>query len=343
MPLTPEFHELAAKVRNWGRWGDDDRIGTLNLVDDEARRRAAASVVDGRAFSLAIPLSFDGPQMGFIGRRQNPLHTMIEINAPSVLDPEGPRFSDDMIVLTLQAATHWDGLAHASYDGKLYNGIPADTITADGATELGIDRIRTLVTRGVLLDLARTKGVEHLEGGYALTPDDLDEAAEAARVEVLPGDVVLLRTGVMQLLKAGDKLNYNMTAPGPSLQTVEWFRDHDVAAVAVDHGTFEVFPSEVETMPLPVHLLHLVEMGMTQGQHWDLEELAADCADDGRYTLPALGLARAHRARHRLAGEPGRGEVATPVDGGPARPKRSFGSGRRRRYAARVATEEGPP
>ncbi len=76
-----------------------------------------------------------------------------------------------------------------------------------------------------------------------------------------------------------------MTAPGPSLQTVEWFRDHDVAAVAVDHGTFEVFPSEVETMPLPVHLLHLVDMGMTQGQHWDLEELAADCADDGQYSF----------------------------------------------------------
>ena len=269
MPLTPEFHELAAKVRNWGRWGDDDRIGTLNLIDAEARRRAAASVTSGRALSLAIPLSINGPQMGFIGKRQNPLHTMLEINDPSILDAEGPRFSDDMIVLTLQAATHWDGLAHASYDDKLYNGYPADSITAVGSTILGIDHVKTLVGRGVLLDVARAKGVDQLDGG----------------VEVLPGDVVLIRTGVMQLLKAGDKLNYNMTAPGPSLQTVEWFRSHDVAAVAVDHGTFEVFPSEVETMPLPVHLLHLVDMGMTQGQHWDLEELAADCADDGQYSF----------------------------------------------------------
>ncbi len=285
MPLTPEFHELAAKVRNWGRWGDDDRIGTLNLIDDEARRRAAASVTSGKSFSLAIPLSIDGPQMGFIGKRQNPLHTMLEINNPSILDAEGPRFSDDMIVLTLQAATHWDGLAHASYDDKLYNGYPAASITAEGSTILGIDHVRTLVGRGVLLDLARTKGVDHLEGGYALTPEDLDEAAEAAKVEVLPGDVVLLRTGVMTLLTGGDKLAYNMTAPGPSLQTVEWFRDHDVAAVAVDHGTFEVFPSEVETMPLPVHLLHLVDMGMTQGQHWNLEALAADCAEDAQYSF----------------------------------------------------------
>ena len=285
MPLTPEFHELAAKVRNWGRWGDDDRIGTLNLIDAEARRRAAASVVTGRAFSLAIPLSINGPQMGFIGKRQNPLHTMLEINNPSILDPEGPQFSDDMIVLTLQAATHWDGLAHASYGGRLYNGYPADSINAEGSTILGIDHVKTLVGRGILLDVARAKGVDQLEGGYPLTPDDLDAAVELAGAEVLPGDVVLIRTGVMQLLKAGDKLTYNMTAPGPSLQTVEWFRDHDVAAVAVDHGTFEVFPSEVDTMPLPVHLLHLVDMGMTQGQHWDLEELAADCADDGQYTF----------------------------------------------------------
>jgi kynurenine formamidase len=285
MPLNDHFYELAAKVRNWGRWGDDDRIGTLNLIDDEARRRAAASVKSGRAISLALPLAFDGPQMGFIGRRQNPLHTMLEINQPSILDPHAGRFSDDMIVLTLQAATHWDGLAHASYDDKLYNGYPADSITAEGSTILGIQHVETLVGRGVLLDLARTKGVDHLEGGYPVTAADLDEAAEAAKVEILPGDIVLLRTGVMSLLKAGDKMAYNMTAPGPSLQTVEWFRDHDVAAVAVDHATFEVYPCEYDDMPLPVHLLHLVDMGLTQGQHWDLEALAADCADDGQYSF----------------------------------------------------------
>ena len=285
MPLTPEFHELAAKVRNWGRWGDDDRIGTLNLIDAEARRRAAASVTSGRAISLAIPLSINGPQMGFIGKRQNPLHTMLEINDPSILDAEGPRFSDDMIVLTLQAATHWDGLAHASYDDKLYNGYPADSITAVGSTILGIDHVKTLVGRGVLLDVARTKGVDQLEGGYPLTPDDLDAAVELAKVEVLPGDIV------------ADPHRRDAVAEGGRQAQLQ----HDRAgAVAADGRVvplprrrrgrrrsrhFEVFPSEVETMPLPVHLLHLVDMGMTQGQHWDLEELAADCADDGQYSF----------------------------------------------------------
>jgi kynurenine formamidase len=284
MPLNEHFHELAAKVRNWGRWGDDDRIGTINFIDAEAHRRAAASVRSGKAFSLAIPMNFDGPQLGFIGRRQNPQHTMLEINTPGVLDPEF-RSSDDMIVLCLQAATHWDGLSHVSYDGKLYNGVPADTVTVEGATVLGIDHIDTLTGRGVLLDVARAKGVDKLDGGYAITGDDLDAAADMAKVTIESGDIVLVRTGAMQTLKAGDKMAYNMSAAGPSLQSVEWIHRNEIAAVAVDNGIFEVFPSEYDDMPLPVHLLHIVEMGLTQGQHFDLEALAADCADDGQYTF----------------------------------------------------------
>ncbi len=193
--------------------------------------------------------------------------------------------SDDMIVLCLQAGTHWDGLSHVSYEGNLYNGVPADSITVDGATVLGIERVGTLTGRGVLLDIARLKGVDKLDGGYAVTGDDLDAAAEMAKVDIASGDIVLLRTGAMQMLKAGDKMNYTMTAAGPSLQSAEWFHRNEIAAVAVDNGTFEVFPSEYDDMPLPVHLIHLVDMGLTQGQHFDLEELAADCADDGQYTF----------------------------------------------------------
>ena len=284
MPLNDHFRELSAKVRNWGRWGDDDRLGTVNFIDAEARRNAAAAVRSGKAFSLAIPLDFDGPQLGFIGRRQNPQHTMLEINSPGVLDPAF-RSSDDMIVLCLQAATHWDGLSHVSYEGQLYNGVPADSITVDGATVLGIQHLDTLTGRGVLLDIARLKGVDMLEGGYAVTGDDLDAAAEMAEVTIASGDIVLLRTGQMQTLKAGDKMTYTMTAAGPSLASVEWFHRNEIAAVAVDNGTFEVYPSEYDDMPLPVHLLHLVDMGLTQGQHFDMEALAADCAADGQYAF----------------------------------------------------------
>ena len=281
--MPPEFEELARKVNNWGRWGHDDEIGTLNLITADVITRAAACVKRGRTFSLAIPLSLDGPQLGFIPGRINPLRTMIAINAPLTGDADGFCSSDDVVVMALQAATHWDSLAHVSYAGRLYNGFPATSITARGAAHCGIDKVSRIVGRGVLLDVARALGVERLEPGYALTADDLDAAEALAGVNVVAGDLVLVRTGQMTRLKQGDKMGYAYPNPGPSLQTVEWFRNHDVAAVATDSLTFEVYPSERPDLPLPVHLLHLVEMGMTQGQNFDLEDLAADCADDGVY------------------------------------------------------------
>jgi kynurenine formamidase len=96
--------------------------------------------------------------------------------------------------------------------------------------------------------------------------------------------VVLLRTGAMARFLAGDREGYAMTNAGPSLQSVEWFHDRDVAAVATDNPTFECVDFE-RSVPLPVHALHLVEMGMMQGQNWNLEALAADCAADGRATF----------------------------------------------------------
>ena len=285
MPLPDEFHELAARVRNWGRWGPDDELGTLNLIDAAARRRGAGCVRDGRALSLALPLSEDGPQLGFVPGRTNPVHTMFQVNAPMSDEPGGQCWSDDAISMGVQACTHWDGLAHASYGGHIWNGYPADTVTSDGAARCGIHRVGTLVSRGVLLDVARLNGVDSLAGGHTLTVDDLDGACEQAKVTVEPGDVVLIRTGHIRHFLAGDKVAYATTAPGPSLRTVEWFRSKDVAAVATDNLIFEVFPCERDDMFLPVHFLHLVDMGLTQGQNFDLEALAEDCAGDGRWSF----------------------------------------------------------
>jgi kynurenine formamidase len=285
MALPGDVKDLAAKVRNWGRWGADDEIGTINLITDGVVRDAAALVTTGKRFALGLPLDQSGPQIGAIPGRTNPLRTMLMINTPLTGDPSNFCTSDDTVTMGIQACTHWDGLGHVSYDGNLYNGVPASVINEFGANRLGIHNITTLVSRGVLLDVARAKGVDRLDGGYAITGADLDAAAEMGKVDVRPGDVVLVRTGQMQLFQAGDKMAYGTPAAGPSLQSVRWFRDRDVAAVATDNITFEVFPCEREDALLPVHLLHLVDMGMTQGQNWDLEQLAADCADDGRYAF----------------------------------------------------------
>jgi kynurenine formamidase len=291
--LPAEFHALAAQVNNWGRWGPDDERGTLNLVTDDQVRRAAALVEDGRRIPLALPLSADGPQLGFVRGRTNPTRTMVAVHEPLGDEPatgagDGVRFNDDAVQMGLQAATHWDALAHVSYAGRMYNGFPTSVVTEDGATRLGAERIGPVTGRGVLLDLAAAAGVARLEGGLALTPDHLAAAEKLAGVEVGAGDIVLLRTGQVQHLHAGDKLAYAISTAGPSMQTVSWFHQRDVAAVATDNLSFEVFPGESADVVLPVHMLHIVEMGLLQGQNFDLEELAADCARDGRYAFLLL-------------------------------------------------------
>lgn len=279
MALPAEFHELARKVNNWGRWGDDDELGTLNLITDDVVAAAARLVRSGKRFALGLPLDENGPQLGFIPGRDNPKRTMHAINSAQLGDDNPIRFSDDSVEMGLQAATHWDALAHASYDGRLWNGFAASDIDASGATHCGIGNVTSLLGRGVLLDVARARGVDRLEAGYAITPGDLDSCG----VEVRPGDIVLVRTGQMQFFNQGDRESYATLASGLGMATALWFHDHDVAAVAIDTMPFDVFPPERDDCMLPLHMLDLVEMGMTQGQNFNLESLAADCAADGVY------------------------------------------------------------
>ena len=288
------FREVAAHVRNWGRWGEDDRLGTLNLIDAAARQRAAAAVIEGDAFALGLPMSAaEGIQLGFIQGRVNPTLTMTRINQPEVMAPEGPCFNEDLVSFSMQCATHLDGLAHVSVDGHLYNGYQADEIDEAGSARLGIHHVGPVITRGVLLDLPRSLGVDFLEPGHPITPEDLDHGVKNAGVLLEPGDAVLIRTGQMRHLALGESLEastrdlvaYSWPAPGLTMATSAWFRDHDLALVAIDTMTFEVFPCESDEDFLPVHVLNLVEMGMTQGQNWNLDALASAVAADGRSTF----------------------------------------------------------
>ncbi|MFJ9179156.1 cyclase family protein [Streptomyces sp. NPDC102360] len=302
MPLPAEFHDIAKRVNNWGRWGEADEIGTLNLVTDDVVREAATEVRTGRRVPLALPLKEDGVQSGLIPGRINPFHTMVQINQ-EIFGPETVATSDDAVTMGLQAATHWDALTHVSHSGKLYNGRPADTITAHhGARFSGIDKAPYIVSRGVLLDVAAAKGLDRLPGDHAVTPEDLDEAAEFGRVTVGAGDIVLVRTGQIQVYLAGDKHGYGYPSPGLSVRTPEWFHARDVAAVANDTLTFEIFPPEIENLWLPVHALDLVEMGMLQGQNWNLETLSTACGEVGRYSFLLSAMP-----------EPFQGGTGTPV------------------------------
>ena len=287
MALPPDLLALAAEVSNWGRWGDDDELGTLNLIDAAAVLRGAAEIRAGRRIPLGIPLDEKGPQTGVVPGRINPLHTMVAINMAYTGDADDCCFSDDTITMGLQACTHWDALAHVSYEGKLYNGFPASSTTAErGATRCGIHRVTSIVGRAILLDVARALGHEVLPAGHPIREADLDAAAERTGVAIEPGDIVLVRTGQMTHLKRRDREAYLLAdQPGLTTHTIRWFRRHDVAAVAIDTLAMEVHPGEDPAVLFPVHAIQLRDVGLTQGQNFDLEALAAHCAADGVYEM----------------------------------------------------------
>jgi kynurenine formamidase len=283
MTMPDYLREMAARVSNWGRWGADDRRGTLNLIDEAAVRRGMASARQGKVFSLTYPFDEDGPQLGFIPGRVNPERKMISLNHSMSGDPGDFTSSDDAVTMGVQASTHLDSLAHVGYDGLLYNGLSDTTTDETGSTELGIEKVGPVVSRGILLDIARLHGVDFFDDAYAIGADDLDKAAALGGITVMPGDIVCVRTGHQHWLRVGDKVHYSYPTPGLGQKSIEWVRDHDVAIVATDTIVFECYPPEDPAAMLPVHMINIRDIGLTQGQNWALDELAADCAADGQY------------------------------------------------------------
>jgi kynurenine formamidase len=294
--VTPELlDEYCERFRNWGKWGPDDEIGTLHYITPAKMIEAAALVRQGKALSLALPFDLNGPQTGRFGR-VNPIHQMVATGTDHVagnqrvLDfesgPYGFGYADDMISMYLQTGTQWDGLSHIFRNGQMWNGYDARLVNSSGAARNGIEKMKDkVVTRGVLLDVARTKGVEYLEVGQAIYAEDLEAAADQAGVDVGEGDIVLVRTGEMgRRLREQDWGPYPAgDAPGLSFTTAPWIADKRIAGVATDTWGVEVRPNELENAFQPLHLVIVVNMGLLVGEIFYLDELARDCADDGVY------------------------------------------------------------
>ncbi|HXJ34009.1 MAG TPA: cyclase family protein [Candidatus Eisenbacteria bacterium] len=291
--MTPALTELARKVSNWGRWGADDERGTVNFITPEVVRRAAGCVRRGQVFSLGLTFGAEGPQFGQAGR-VNPLHIMTSTHGQMTPDPAGPRYADDVIVMPLQCATQWDSLAHVHYGGQLYNGHAASAITPSGAERNGIDKMSAgIISRGVLLDVARLKGVESLGPGQVISPADLEAAEKRQGSRVERGDVLLVRTGYMRVFTVyGERVYYMKQMPGLGVETIEWLHAREIAAVASDTNMVEVYPPEDPTVLFPFHAICIRDMGLTLGEMFDFEALAADCAADGvwecLFTAPPL-------------------------------------------------------
>lgn len=282
-----EFDALAERVSNWGRWGADDQRGTLNFVTADVVRKAAASVHTGQTFSLAMTLSLNGPQDGSPPPgRINPVRTMLAINTPMSDSPDAARYSDDIVVTPTQTATHWDALAHTTFRGTMYNGFPETAVDASGATKLGIETAGEIVSRGVLLDIARHEGVDVLPGRFPITKAVLEAVEEAQGTPVERGDVVLIRTGQASFFLQGEVPRYRRPLAACDYDTALYFHEREVAGAAIDNAPFELIPAtRFGDVVLPLHVLNLVYVGLFQGENFVLEDLATACAADRRYTF----------------------------------------------------------
>ena len=311
MANLDDFRRVADDVRNWGRWGADDEIGTLNFITADKVAEAAATVRKGAVISLGGDFGSSGPQ-GAFKFRQNPVHVMtVDGGDANTLVQYGPewlrnavaadvsaffadnpfRFNDDMIVMPLQAATQWDALSHVYYEDELYNGFPADSVTSFGAFHCGIDKVDStgVTSRGVLLDVVAHRGDEVFCGpGNPITPAELDDIVAAQGVSIGRGDIVVVHTGWWtRFLSTGDGAE---AGSGLHWTCASWLHDHEVAAVAADNLMVEdPDPANgVEGTFLPMHMLCLRDMGLMLGEYWNLTGLAADCRQDGVYEFQLI-------------------------------------------------------
>src|SRR5258708_3042499 len=273
-----DLRDAAEKYKNWGRWGPNDEIGTLNHTRPEDIVAAARLVKKGKVISLALNFDSNGPQgakskypsMG----RINPVHTMLRTGTDAysgVLDHRGIRAADDMVVMPLQCGTQWDGLGHVFYENSMWNGYDCREVTSNGAQKCGIEKTKArMVGRGAFLDVPRAQG----------------KKAEMEGVKMKRGDFVIVRSGQMEAkLDAGSWDGYpGGDAPGFAFETLEWIQRTELAALASDTWGCEVRPNETEPgINQPWHWITIPMMGMTMGEIFYVKELAEDCAADKVY------------------------------------------------------------
>ena len=286
-----EFDAIFESVKNWGRWGADDELGTLNLITPAMVVAAAGLVRSGRRVSMAIPINTTaGPD--------NPspaIHYIVQGHDIDI-GSGGLRFGLDFLGMAFHGDchSHMDAICHISYDGLCYGGRRAEEVlTSKGATSLDVaNDADGLVGRGVLLDLPRFRGVKWLEPGEAVTRPELEACERAQGVRLDEGDIFVYRTGHHRRRLELGPWDNGYTGEGKAglhVDTIPWMHERGIAAFLPD-GDGEAIPSCVEGMDYPIHPLQIVAMGMLTADSLQFEDLAAACAQEGRFEFMVVGL-----------------------------------------------------
>jgi kynurenine formamidase len=278
-----QFDELFRKVSNWGVWGTEDDRGTFNYITPQTIQRATALVKTGRAVSMAVPISkVTGPD-----NPRPPAHYMF------MLFEVDKRFGEPGVCLDYFASeihgdchTHVDALCHIAYEGKLYNGRPTSMVTSKGPQRMDITTYANgIIGRGVLLDLARFRGVKWLEPGEAVTRDELEACEQAQEVRLGEGDIFVFRTGHHRRRLELGPWNNGYDGEGKAglhSHAITLLHERKVAAFFPD-GDGETVPSNVEGIAYPVHALQIAGMGMICADSLNLEDVSAVASDERRW------------------------------------------------------------
>ena len=265
-----EFDALFQQVKNWGRWGKDDQLGSANLVTAAKRKQAVALVKDGITVSLA--------------------HNAITEKAEDVSSPfehtmlRGNNMDRYAVSYHGYAHSHIDALCHILYKDQTYNGyVRADVNTDKGCTKLGIDNLKNgIVTRGILIDIPRLRNLPYLEPGTAVYVEDLEAWEKKAGVKIASGDAIFLRTGRWARREKLGPWNVGQRAAGLHASVAPWIKARGVAFLGSDAAE-DVTPSMVEGVALPVHTLMITGLGMNLLDNQDLEALGEMAAKLNRW------------------------------------------------------------
>ena len=269
-----EFGELFRSLSSWGRWGESDERGALNRLEPERVVEAARLVREGTSVTLSLPVNTEAAP-------DNPDPAVHFMTAGATDDTENGRlrFAMDFVGADYHhdGHTHIDALCHVAYEGSLYNGVPADAITARGATAASIEVLANgLVGRGVLLDIPRLHGLPWLEPGQHVFRDDLEAAEREQGVTVGEGDVVLVRTGHTRRLGEHGPWPTAVLKSGLHPTAMPFLAERGVAALGGD-GNSDTAPSSTEGIDFPIHVLALNAMGVHLLDYLQLEDLLAAC------------------------------------------------------------------
>jgi len=286
IPSEDEVLGYFDRLSNWGRWGPDDELGTPNLITPEVTKRALATVQEGVTVSLAREIMWEGA----LDVPSPPVHYMLESGegwaSGEKVSARPNQAAIDYIGMVFHgvAVTHVDSLAHFFWKGKTYNGKPAHLVsTSLGATVCSVVAAKQgFISRGVLVDVPLVRGIDWIERGEGVSPEDILAAEERFGFKVQEGDILLIRTGQLRRRNVEGPVDRSAGSTACQAACLPLFYERGIAVMGSDTGN-DVSPAQYAQVTQPIHQVGITAMGLWILDNADLEALAEACASRGRY------------------------------------------------------------